>query len=151
MRKLHGVVFSLILAGFILVGPAALHGQTTWYVDDDAPGDPGPGDPLVSDPAEDGSAGHPFDAIQKAVNAAAAGDTVTVADGIYTGHGNRDIKFHGKGITVASENGPAACIIDIEHDTSRPGFNFSSGETPDARVEGFTIVNGDSTDGGAFR
>ena len=151
MRRPHVIVFSLILAGFILIGPAALHGQTIWYVDDDAPNDPGPGDPLVSDPAEDGSAGHPFDAIQKAVNAAVEGDTVTVADGTYTGHGNRDIRFNGKGITVASENGPEACIIDIENHTSRPGFNFTYGETPDARVEGLTIVNGDSTDGGAFR
>jgi hypothetical protein len=38
--------------------------QITWYVDDDAPGDPGPGDPTISDLNEDGSAEHPFDAIQ---------------------------------------------------------------------------------------
>ncbi len=29
---------------------AAAAGQTTWHVDDDAPGDPEPGDPTYSDP-----------------------------------------------------------------------------------------------------
>jgi hypothetical protein len=48
------------------------------YVDDNAPNDPGLGDPLISDPAEDGSAEHPFDAVQQAINAAAHGDEVII-------------------------------------------------------------------------
>ena len=36
----------------------------TIYVDDDAPADPWPANPTGSDPLEDGSAAHPFDAIQ---------------------------------------------------------------------------------------
>ena len=56
-------------------------GQTTWYVDDDGAGDLGAGDPLVSDPLEDGSAGHPFDAIQEGIDAAVGGDTVMVLGG----------------------------------------------------------------------
>src|SRR5262245_39371151 len=42
----------------------------TLYVDDDAPGDPGPDEPGVSDPMEDGTAAHPFDRIQEALDAA---------------------------------------------------------------------------------
>ena len=43
--------------------------------------------------------------IQAAIDAAVNGDEVIVADGIYTGEGNRDIDFGGKLITVRSENG----------------------------------------------
>ena len=48
--------------------------------------------------------------IQAGINAAVGGDTVLVADGIYTGGGNRDIDFFGKAIVVMSENGPESCI-----------------------------------------
>lgn len=40
----------------------------TVYVDDDAPDEPGPGELGVSDPLEDGSAAHPFDSIQEAID-----------------------------------------------------------------------------------
>jgi len=53
----------------VLVISGGAWGQTMWYVDDDGAGDPGPGDPLDSDPLEDGSAGHPFDAIQEGIDA----------------------------------------------------------------------------------
>ncbi len=65
---LAGAVCALALAW-----PAA---AGTIYVDDNAPGDPGPGDPTVSDPLEDGSASHPFDAIQQGIDAAVGGDTL---------------------------------------------------------------------------
>ncbi|MBU0640065.1 MAG: M28 family peptidase, partial [Planctomycetes bacterium] len=50
--------------------------KRVYYIDDDAPGDPGPGDPSVSDPAEDGSSTHPFDAIQEAIPLAIPGDVI---------------------------------------------------------------------------
>jgi len=53
------------------------------YVDDDGPGDPGPGNAAVSDPQEDGTAEHPFDMIQKGIDAALDGETVIVRDGTY--------------------------------------------------------------------
>ena len=112
----------------------------TWFVDDDAPGDPGPGTPDTSDPLEDGSAAHPFDAIDEAVAAAATLDTVLVADGLYTGVGNRDIDFRGKAITVRSVNGPQDCVIDSQ-DMGR-GFTFFSNEGSHTKLDGFTILNG---------
>jgi len=121
-----------------------LYAQTTWYVDDDAPGDPGPGDPSISDPLEDGSQGHPFDAIQEGIDAAVDADTVLVLDGTYTGAGNRDLDFAGRLITVRSENGPEDCVIDCSWEGVVRGFYLHSGETADAVVDGFTITNGDA-------
>jgi len=144
MKKLLPIIISSIITCGMLILPPAIQAQTTWYVDDDAPSDPGPGDPSVSDPLEDGSAGHPFDAIQEGINAASHGDTVLVADGTYTGGGNRDIDFNGKAIIVRSGNGAEYCIIDCQASDVNPhrGFYFHSGEGGDSVVQGFTIQNG---------
>ncbi len=129
--------------------------QYTLYVDDDAPGDPGPGDPTVSDPAEDGSAAHPFDAVQKALNSLGSlnGNTEIIAivlrDGAYTGVGNREVDFYNydyggyRNVAVRSENGPPNCIIDVENDYSGLGTAFVVGGdgASEARLEGLTIRN----------
>lgn len=86
-----------------------------------------------------------FPTIQAGVDAAAAGDTVLIADGIYTGDGNRDIDFLGKAICVRSASGdPTACVVDCQASASanHRGFIFQSAESPEARLEGISIVNG---------
>ena len=102
-----GILYSLLTAG-----PAIA--QTTWYVDDDAPGDPGPGDPTVSDPNEDGSAAHPFDAIQEGIDVAVDGDEVVLARGHYTGAGNKNLTLDDKRITVRRASADALCTINCE-------------------------------------
>jgi hypothetical protein len=77
--------------------------------------------------------------IRGALNDALPGQTVLVADGVYAGLGNRLLDFHGKSLTLRSENGPANCIIDGEN--LNRGIHFHSGEGPDAVVDGFTIMN----------
>ena len=109
------------------------------YVDDDAPFDPGPGDPNISDPFEDGSLGHPFDAIQEAVDEAMPGDTVMVLDGTYTGNGNYNISFLGKPLTVRSQNGPTNCIMDGQGE-GKYVFHFVE-DSDNSVVDGFTIMN----------
>ncbi len=83
--------------------------------------------------------------IQAAVDVAAEGDVVLVGDGLYTGPGNKEITFRGKGITVRSENGPANCTIDMQG--AGRGFIFDSGEPDRALLEGFTIINGFASNG----
>jgi hypothetical protein len=88
----------------------------------------------------DGSAD--YTAIHAGIDAASNGDTVLVADGTYTGAGNRDIDFLGKAITVKSAGGPENCIIDCEGSPSdqHRGFYFHNGEGPDSVLDGFTIT-----------
>jgi len=85
-----------------------------------------------------------YDTIQVAIDAAVNDDTVLVADGTYTGDGNRDIDFLGKAITVKSENGPENCIIDCNGSEVEPhrGFYFHSGEDANSVLSGVTIING---------
>jgi len=81
------------------------------------------------------------------------GDIVVVADGVYTGPGNRDLNFNSKLITVRSEFGPENCIIDPNGTPSEPhrAFYFSSLENNGAVVDGFTIRGGYAEEfGGAF-
>lgn len=87
--------------------------------------------------------------IQAAVDAASAGETVLVADGVYTGRGNRDIDPAGKLLVIRSEHGPSACIIDCQATPTDPhrAFVIQSGETRALRVEGFTIRGGDTLPG----
>jgi len=90
--------------------------------------------------------------IQAGIDAAINGDTVLVADGTYTGDGNRDMDFGGKAITVKSENGPTNCIIDCggsEVENHR-AFYFHTSEGHDSVVDGFTITNGYAYWGGAI-
>jgi hypothetical protein len=87
-----------------------------------------------------------FTTIQSGINAAGDGDTVLVADGIYSGSGNKNLDFAGRSIVVMSQNGPENCVIDCQY--SGRGFYFHSGETHAAAVSGFTIRYAYSAQGG---
>ena len=77
--------------------------------------------------------------IQDAINAASPGNTILVSQGIY----RENIDFMGKDIKVHSLDGPIKTIID--GDRAGTAVTFSSGETEDAVLDGFTIQNGSGT------
>jgi len=77
-----------------------------------------------------------FPTIQSAINAASNGDTVLVAPGTYV----ENINFDGKAITLTSSSGPAATMIDGNHNGTVVTFNHS--ETASSVLSGFTIQNG---------
>ena len=98
----------------------------------------------------DGSGEYPT--IQAAVNAVPANDVIDLADGVYTGPGNRDVYFFGKRLTVRSESGdPTGCIIDCQGTAAENhrGFNFRSQEPAGTLLEGVTVRNGYHEAGGA--
>ena len=119
---------------FVLACPAA----ATLYVDDDAPGDPGPNDTAISDLYEDGSAEHPFDAIQEAIDAAIDGETIIVLPGLYA----ENINFLGKNITLRS-TGPGNSTI-VKGTTIDGSVTFRGTEDPNCTLTGFNI-NGSIT------
>ena len=88
----------------------------------------------------DWNGGGDYVTIQEGITAASRDDTVLVASGTYSGPLNRDISFGGKDVYLLSQMGADWTIIDCEN--AGRGFVFTSGETPDAVVEGFTVMNG---------
>ena len=78
--------------------------------------------------------------IGAAIAIAVTGDTVLVADGSYSGAGNRNLNFAGRDIIVMSSGGPGMCIIDCG--LAGRAFVLNSGETAAAVIEGFAIVAG---------
>ncbi len=90
--------------------------------------------------------------IQAGIAAAESGDTVLVADGTYSGPGNRDIDLGGRIVVVMSENGPIVTIIECQGDSLEPhrGFVFQNGEDSTSVVQGFTIRGGWAYDGGGI-
>src|SRR6267142_2962700 len=83
--------------------------------------------------------------IQQAIDSAETGDLVLVAPGTYHEH----IDFHGKAITLASEAGSAATILD--GDFSGPVVTFYTGEGSDSVLTGFTVQRGFGSYGSGIR
>lgn len=118
--------------------------QTTWHVDGPCGNDAWSGLSAICQ-APDG----PKRTIQAGMNLAQTGDTVLVADGTYTGAGNKWLGFPGgQNFLLRAENGPQNCCIDLED--SGLAFFLVMDETPEAVVDGFRIIHGDSSAGGAF-
>ena len=99
----------------------------------------------------DGTGDYPT--IQAAVTAAHAGDIIELADGTFTGNGNRDVSYLGKGITIRSRSGdPTRCVIDCEGSAqgSHRGFLFTHSEGSSAALEGVTVARAYSIWGGGI-
>jgi len=120
-----------ILLLLAVAGALNLASAETWYVSTlgyDSNGGTGWGDTFAT--------------IQRGIDEAINGDTVIVADGTYTGSGNKNIILGDEEVEVRSVNGPNSCIIDLEND----GKGFELYLAPIGSViDGFTIMNGHPT------
>jgi len=88
-----------------------------------------------------------FSTIQAAIDAAAPGDTVQIAKGVFKGSGNVNLDTHGKSIKIEG-SGYLGTIIDCEG-FSR-AFTFQNGETSSTELRSLTIQHGSATLGGAI-
>ncbi len=72
----------------------------------------------------DGSGDAPT--IQAAIDSLGADDHIVLADGVYTGLGNRDLYNSEKAFTVRSlSDDPTACVIDVQGTAAEPHWAFS--------------------------
>jgi hypothetical protein len=113
------MISAFLTAVSLLVGGPAF--SRTWHI---APG--GTGDAPT---------------IQAGIDSAAAGDTLLLADGEFSGQGNRNIDFGGKAIVLTSEPGRATINPRYPEDTEpRRGFIFQSGEGREAIVRDISVI-----------
>lgn len=98
-----------------------------------------------------------FPTIQEAIDSVSDGDVIELADGTFTGEGNRDLDYQGKAIEVRSQSGnPELCVVDCEGAEADPhrGIVFESGEGHGSILTGVTVTNGWITErpyGGGIR
>ena len=135
MRKICLLTCIVLLTGYGIAS-ADIYYVNTYTGDDNFPG----------------TLAEPKRTIQAAIDICPNGDTVMIADGIYSGLGNHTIDYDGKAITVQSENGPINCIIDCQAGPANPlrAFSFENGETYDSVIDGVTIINGYGWGGAIF-
>lgn len=143
IRSARLPLFALALCG-------SASAQTTFYVDDNGPGDPFPGvsipgNTVFSDPLEDGSSAHPFDDLYKAVDVAVNGDTVLVLPSDVIGYYalSSSLDLDGKAITVVSSGGPQVTALDGSGIPGVSGVLINSGESSTTVFEGLTLQNFD--------
>lgn len=127
MRRFQTLATLCVLGAACLSHPALLPaaGATTYLVRPDGTGD--------------------FPTIQAALDGAADGDIIELADGTFTGDGNRDLDYRGKTLSVRSQGGVALnCRIDCQGTQGDPhrGFHFHSGESSGAQLDGVMVTGG---------
>ncbi|MFH1690933.1 MAG: M6 family metalloprotease domain-containing protein [Candidatus Eisenbacteria bacterium] len=89
---------------------------------------------------ENGSQEYPFTDIADALFEVTEPGTVYVAQGTYSGPGNRDLDFQGRSIRLVAVDGRGSVTIDCEG--LGRAFHFHSGEDLSSVVDGFTITGG---------
>ncbi|MFH1501871.1 MAG: right-handed parallel beta-helix repeat-containing protein [Candidatus Eisenbacteria bacterium] len=130
MRTANAVVHLRVVCLCVVFTLALAHGAafaTTYVVNPEGTGD--------------------FATIQAAVDSAGTGDVILLADGTYTGPGNRDIVVPAVTFTIRSESWDAmVCIIDCQGSAREEhrGFHFTPGDAI-PWLEDVAVINGYTT------
>jgi len=108
----------------------------TLYVDAAAP------------PGGNGSPEAPFDTIQAALDVAVNYEMIWVAEGVYSGIGNRDLDPRGTPLMLIASTEGSGCVIDCMG--AGRGFYFHSNEDARTVLTGFILQNGRANHGGGM-
>jgi peptidyl-prolyl cis-trans isomerase A (cyclophilin A)/peptidyl-prolyl cis-trans isomerase B (cyclophilin B) len=113
--------------------------------------------PAGNDSTGLGSIDSPLKTIQKAIDVVNEPGHVVPAPATYTGAGNVDLDFKGKGITVRAiesfdVNTVTKTVINCQGSPTslHRGFYFHTGEDANSVLQGLTIINGYQAQGGAI-
>ena len=131
MRK----TLSVVITGFTILICEGTRG-TMWYVSP----------PPLGNDGNPGTQSLPFATIQRGIDKAADGDTVTVAEGTYV----ENIGFKGKNIVVMGTNPLDPNVVAktiIDGNQAGPVVTFSGTERATCILSGFTIWNGKAPNG----
>lgn len=129
---MRGLVTPIILLLALLISATSLL-AATWYVKPDGSGD--------------------APTIDAAADSAAPGDTILLANGTFTGDGNRDIRLYYGPLIVMSESlNPDLCVVDCGGTASEyhQGFDIRFAGEPPVIIAGVTIRGAYSTASGAI-
>jgi hypothetical protein len=98
--------FRFVLYSILILSIAPLPAEArTWLVQPDGGGD--------------------APTIAAAIDSVAGNDIIKLADGLYTGEGNRDLYNMEKSIVISSSSGdPLSCVIDCEGSALDPHFGI---------------------------
>ncbi len=89
-----------------------------------------------------------FPTIQAAVDAAASGDEIVIADGVYSGSGNMGVIIDDLAVTIRSQHSdPTTCVVDCLR--AGRGFEIYSGGR-NTVIRGLTIRNGTDVGAGIY-
>ena len=111
---------------------------TEIYVDDNAAHDPGRYNAAWSDPDENGTAEHPFDSIQEAIDDAQEGAAIIVYPGTYY----EQIDLSGKSLTLTGTHSNVKQYPVINGNGAGPVVSFCSGEDPSCTLSQVVVTGG---------
>jgi len=119
------------------------------HVDDNAINDPGPDDASIGDPQEDGTADHPYDSIQEAIEQAQDGDKILVHAGTYY----ETLNLMGKRIAISGYSHDASKITPypvVDAQARGTVVTFNQGEGPTCILSGLVLTGGRHNSSGAI-
>ncbi len=76
--------------------------------------------------------------IQDALDAAASGDEIVLADGVYTGSGNRRLQFYAD-VTLSGYSTYSHCVIDCGGSSGDPQYGFALTEETGGTIRNLTV------------
>jgi hypothetical protein len=119
------------------------------HVNDDAVNDPGPDDASIGDPQEDGTADHPYDSIQEAIEQARDHDKILVHAGTYY----ETLNLMGKCLAISGYSHDVSKLSSypvVDAQGRGTVVTFTQAEGPTCILSGLVLTGGRHNNSGAI-